>query len=312
MNPMIYALLSFALIVGVTSIWGAILLYLWWSPVQQERLNSRQPEVKGRTILRWEEGAKSIWRRPLERLGQIFVPRDRKKMSRLRDRLAWAGYHNPLALRYFAGAKVGCLIFFGCAYLLYGVIVQRVTSHVLPVSLFLGVAGCFLPDFWLQMRVQARQRDVLHALPNVLDLLMVCIEAGLGFDAAVARIAERPEVRGSPLHQEMLRMHLEVRAGRPREEALRGLGERTGVEEVKAVVGAFIQTERLGTSLGKTLRIHAESARIQRRVRAEERAQLAPLKMLFATVLFLFPVFFLVTFAPGMLKLLAALKAIKL
>jgi tight adherence protein C len=127
----------------------------------------------------------------------------------------------------------------------------------------------------------------------------------------VARVAERSEVRESPLHQEMMRMHLEVRAGRPREEALRGLGERTGVEEVKALVGAFIQTERLGTSLGKTLRIHAESARVQRRLRAEERAQLAPLKMLFPTVIFLFPVFFLVTFAPAMLKLLAALKAIQ-
>jgi tight adherence protein C len=204
------------------------------------------------------------------------------------------------------------MVLFGCAYFLFGVVIQRVLSHVLPVSLFLGVLGCFLPDFWLRMRIQARQRDVLHALPNVLDLLMVCIEAGLGFDAAVARVAERPEVRGSPLHQEMLRMHLEVRAGRPREEALRGLGERTGVEEVKALVGAFIQTERLGTSLGKTLRIHAESARVQRRLRAEERAQLAPLKMLFPTVMFLFPVFFLVTFAPAMLKLLAALKAIKL
>jgi tight adherence protein C len=199
------------------------------------------------------------------------------------------------------------LILFGCAYFFFGALIQRVLAHLVPVSIFLGLLGCFVPDFWLRMRIQARQRDVLHALPNVLDLLMVCIEAGLGFDAAVARVAEREEVRGSPLHQEMLRMHLEVRAGRPREEALRGLGERTGVEEVKALVGAFIQAERLGTSLGKTLRIHAESARVQRRLRAEERAHLAPLKMLFPTVIFLFPVFFLVTFAPSMLRLLAAL-----
>ncbi len=241
----------------------------------------------------------------------MFVPRDRVKLSRLRDRLAWAGYHDPRAVRYFVGAKIGCLVFFGCAYFISSVITQRVLPHILPVSIFLGVLGCFIPEFWLRMRIKARQREVLHALPNVLDLLMVCIEAGLGFDAAVARVSERPEVRGSPLHQEMLRMHLEVRAGRPREEALRGLGERTGLEEVKALVGAFIQTERLGTSLGKTLRIHAESARVQRRLRAEERAHLAPLKMLFPTVVFLFPVFFLVTFAPTMLQLLAALKTIQ-
>ncbi|MGB7951825.1 MAG: type II secretion system F family protein [Candidatus Binatia bacterium] len=307
-----YTLLSFGLVVGVMSIGGAVLLLLWWSPVEQERIQPPKSEGRSGTILRWEQRTKAGWQRYLERLGRIFAPRDRVKLSRVRERLAWAGYYDPSALRYFVGAKVACLILFGCAYFLFGVLIQRVLSHVVPVSMFLGVAGCFLPDFWLRMRIQERQREVLHALPNVLDLLMVCIEAGLGFDAAVARVSERPEVRGSPLHQEMMRMHLEVRSGRPREEALRGLGERTGVEEVKALVGAFIQTERLGTSLGKTLRIHAESARVQRRLRAEERAQLAPLKMLFPTVMFLFPVFFLVTFAPGMLKLLAALKAISL
>jgi len=311
MYPTIYAMLSFGLVVGVMSIVGAILLFLCWSPVQQERIQSPKTEATAGTILRWEKRSRVRWQRQLEWLGRIFVPRDRVKFTRLQERLAWAGYHDPRALRYFLGAKVACLILFGCAYFLFGVVIQRVLSHVLPISIFLGVLGCFLPDFWLRMRIQARQKQVLHALPNVLDLLMVCIEAGLGFDAAVARVAERPEVRGSPLHQEMLRMHLEVRAGRPREDALRGLGGRTGVEEVKSLAGAFIQTERLGTSLGKTLRIHAESARVQRRLRAEERAQLAPLKMLFPTVVFLFPVFFLVTFAPALLKLLAALKTMQ-
>jgi len=311
MDPTIYAMLSFGLVTGVISIVGVILLFLFWSPVEQSRI--QRPDVRGTemTILRWEEQARAGWKSSLERLGRIFIPRDRGKLSRLRERLAWAGCHDPRALRYFLGAKVGCMILFGSAYFLLGVLLQRVLSHVLPVSILLSVLGCFLPDFWLRMRIQARQREILHALPNVLDLLMVCIEAGMGFDAAVARVSERPEVRGSPLHEEMMRMHLEVRAGRPREEALRGLGERTGVAEVKALVGAFIQTERLGTSLGKTLRIHAEAARVQRRLRAEERAQLAPLKMLFPTVVFLFPVFFLVSFAPALLKLLAAFNAMK-
>jgi tight adherence protein C len=298
-------------VAGITSIAGFILLYYWRSPVPAERIQTPQAQATAGTILRWEERSTPQWQRHFERLGRIFVPRDRTKLRRLQERLSWAGYHDPRALRYFLGAKIGCLILFGGSYFLLGIIIQRVLTHVVPVSIFLGLVGCFIPDFWLRMRMQARQRAVLHALPNALDLLMVCIEAGLGFDAAVARVAERPEVRGSPLHQEMLRMHLEVRAGRPREEALRGLGERTGVEEVKALVGAFIQAERLGTSLGKTLRIHAESARVQRRLRAEERAHLAPLKMLFPTVVFLFPVFFLVTFAPAMLKLLAALTAIQ-
>ena len=312
MDATLYALVSFALVVGAVSAGGAILLFVWRSPVQQERIQPPRAEARIVNILRWEERSATKWQQQLERLGRIFAPRDRAKSSRLRNRLAWAGFHDPRAPRYFIGAKVVCLVGFGCAYFIYGVVAHRVLVQALPVSLFLGVLGCFLPDIWLRNRIKSRQREILHALPNVLDLLMVCIEAGLGFDAAVLRVADRDEVRGSPLHQEMLRTHLEVRAGRPREEALRGLGERTGVEEVKALVGAFIQTERLGTSLGKTLRIHAETARVQRRVRAEEHAQLAPLKMLFPTVVFLFPVFFLVTFAPAMLKLLAALKSIQL
>jgi tight adherence protein C len=311
MEPTTYAVISFSVVVGITFIVGAAMLFLWWSPVEQDRMQPLKSGSAGETILRWEERSTPPWRRHVERLGRIFVPRDRMKLTRLRERLAWAGYHDPRAVRYFVGTKVGCLIFFGCAYFFLGAVTQRVQPHMLPISIILGVLGCFVPDFWLRMRIKARQREVLHALPAVLDLLMVCIEAGLGFDAAVARVSERPEVGDSPLHQEMLRMHLEVRAGRPREESLRGLGERTGVEEVKALVGAFIQTERLGTSLGKTLRVHAESARVQRRVRAEERAHLAPLKMLFPTVVFLFPVFFLVTFAPALLQLMAALSAIR-
>jgi tight adherence protein C len=126
----------------------------------------------------------------------------------------------------------------------------------------------------------------------------------------VARVAEQPEGRNNPLHQEMLRMHLEVRAGRPRTEALRAFGQRTGTDEIKAMVTAFVQTEKLGTPLGKTLRVHADSARVQRRHRAEERAHLAPLKMLFPTVFFLMPSFFLVTMAPSLLGLMKLLKAL--
>ena len=105
-------------------------------------------------------------------------------------------------------------------------------------------------------------------------------------------------------------MHQEVSAGRPRQEALRGLGERTGVREVKTMVGAFIQTEQLGTSLAKTLRIHADSARVYRRLRAEERAHLVPVLMIFPTVLFLLPAFILIILAPALLKLMVVIQGI--
>ena len=145
------------------------------------------------------------------------------------------------------------------AYPFFGFLVQRLLSNMMLVSLACFAVGFLLPDFWLYNRIKERQRAILNTLPDVLDLLMVCVEAGLGFDSAVARVAEQEELERSPLHQELMRMHLEVRAGRPREEALRSLGDRCGIQEVRSMVSAFIQSDRLGTPLGKTLRVHAES-----------------------------------------------------
>ena len=147
MDAIIYALLSFGLVVVVMSVGGAILLFLWWSPVEQERIQPPKSEARGGTILRWEERARAGWQRHLEQLGRIFAPRDHVKLLRVRNRLAWAGYHDPRALRYFVGVKVACLILFGCAYFLYGVVVQRVLSHALPISLFFGGAGLLPPGF---------------------------------------------------------------------------------------------------------------------------------------------------------------------
>jgi tight adherence protein C len=160
-----------------------------------------------------------------------------------------------------------------------------------------------LPDVWLRFRTKQRQNAVTNALPDVLDLLMVCVEAGMGFDAAVARVAEQPGSKAGPLHEELLRMHLEIRAGRPREEALRSLADRLGTEELRSIVGSFIQTDRLGTPLGKTLRVQAEASRVQRRHRAETKAQMVPLLMLGPTILFLLPSFMLVAMAPSLLRI---------
>ena len=309
MDPLTYAVFSFILVAGVTYV-GSVLLFRWWAPVQRERLQQPQPKEGASSIVRWEDDrARAGWHRTLERLARALGPRDSARLLRARQRLVWAGTHDPRAVRFFIGAKVGCALLFGYAYTLYGIAIQQALPHMLPISVILTVLGFLLPNFWLYNRIRARQRDVVNALPDVLDLLMVCVEAGMGFNAAVARVAEQPQMRQSPLHQELLRMHQEVRAGRPRPEALRALGERTGVREVKTVVGAFIQTEQLGTSLGKTLRIHADFARVQRRFRAEERAHVVPILMLFPTVLFLLPAFVLVILAPALLNLGKVLQA---
>jgi len=307
MEPLAIAALSFVFSAGVTSLAG-ILLLRWWPALQPERLRGLTPEGSAASIFRWDDRARSWWQRVLDRLGRPARPRDRTRLSNYRQRLLCAGFQNPHAVTYLIGVKVGLMGLCALGYAFYGVAVQRVVPSFLLVSFVSAAAGFFLPDFWLRNRIRARQREIARALPDVLDLLMVCVEAGMGLDAAIVRVAEQPEGRRCPLHQELLRMHLEMRAGRPREEAMRAMAERTGVQEVETVVGAFVQTDRLGSNLGKTLRVHAESARVQRRHRAEERAYLAPLKMLFPTVAFLMPSFFLVGMAPSLLKVAEILR----
>ncbi len=308
MSPTTTIILSFVLVSGVTLLAG-ILLLRFWPTVGSDRLTA-PPDPGTASISRWDDQPRTGWQRTLERLGRAVSPREEAGQSKIRQRLIWAGYYNPLAIWYFLGSKVALAIGLGCAYPVYGALTRQILPHLFSVSVILGVIGLFLPDYWLRRQTHIRQREISNALPDILDLLTICVEAGMAFDAAVARVAEQPEARTSPLHQELMRMHLEVRSGRPRAEALRALGERTGVEEVKAMVGAFIQTEKLGTPLGKTLRVHADSVRMQRRHRAEKQAHLAPLKMLFPTVFFLMPAFFLVALAPSLLGLAKMLNAL--
>ena len=311
MSALMVVAVSFMLVAGLTFAVGALLLRLLPS-VRAERLAAPLPVTAAGnvSILRWEERAARDWQALVERLGRWLTPRDAGLFARYRKRLILAGFHNPTAVALFLGSKAATGAGFGLSYLFYGAMIQRALPNLLPVSIMLGGLGFFLPDVWLRLRTKQRQSAVTNALPDVLDLLMVCVEAGMGFDAAVARVAEQPVSKAGPLHEELLRMHLEIRAGRPREEALRALANRLGTEEMRAIVGAFIQTDRLGTPLGKTLRVQAEASRVQRRHRAETRAQLVPLLMLGPTILFLLPSFMLVAMAPSLLLIFKILSGI--
>lgn len=305
MDPLSVAFVTFVFVSG--SVLGvAALLLRMWPAIQRARLRAPAPEAAPSSILRWET-ARAGWQRFIERLGHWVGPRDEVRLSRYRQRLAWAGFHDPRAVWILAGGKVGMALAFALAYPVAGMLSQRVAPNLLLVSVALAAVGFALPNLWLRQRIRARQEAIVNALPDVLDLLTVCVEGGMGFDGALARVAEQPETSKSPLHQEIHRMILEMRAGRQRQEALRALADRCGTQEIATMVSVFIQTDRLGTSMGKTLRVHADTSRMQRRHRAEERAYLAPLKMLFPTAIFLMPAFMLVAMGPPLLQILTVL-----
>jgi tight adherence protein C len=168
------------------------------------------------------------------------------------------------------------------------------------VFLFMGY---FLPRMWLKNKVKNKQQRVLKALPDSLDLITTCVEAGLGLDAALSRVAEKGE---GPLAEELQHMLRDVAMGKLRREAMQELGDRIGVDELTNFINSIIQAEQLGVGIAQVLRVQAEQLRTQRRQRAERKAHEAPIKMLFPLVLFVFPAFLAVILGPAMIQISTA------
>jgi len=172
------------------------------------------------------------------------------------------------------------------------------------VVLAFGVVGWMLPGTWLKGRVKMRQKGVQRALPDALDLVTTCVGAGLGLDAALARVAEKS---GGPLADELARMLREVAMGKLRREALTEMADRIGVEELSGFVSAVIQAEQLGVGISQVLRVQADQMRTRRRQRVEQSAHEAPIKMIFPLVLFIFPAFMLVILGPAVIRIAGSL-----
>jgi tight adherence protein C len=169
----------------------------------------------------------------------------------------------------------------------------------------MAAIGFSLPLFWLKTTVRSKQRLIVKDLPDAMDLIITCVEAGLGLDAALAKVSE--QMKG-PLAKEISQMLREVGMGRLRREALADLGQRTGVEELISFVNAVIQAEQLGVSIGHVLKVQSDQMRTHRRQRAERLAHEAPVKMMFPLVLFIFPAFLLVILGPAAIRIATQMK----
>jgi tight adherence protein C len=182
----------------------------------------------------------------------------------------------------------------------------RITSgeplgRALYMGVGAGILGHLMANYWLNGQAQKRIRAVTHALPDSLDLMVVCLEAGIGLNAAIARVGEERASFRDPLGNEFRQVAAEMRGGRPREEALHDLGERNGVEDLKSLTALVIQSHKLGASMAKTLRSHADLLRTKRRQRAEEAARKLPIKVLIPLATLLLPPLFVVVVGPAFL-----------
>jgi tight adherence protein C len=228
------------------------------------------------------------------------LPKSPAEISVVQQRLVRAGYRNDSAVHFFYGAKVVvplilCVLAFTTGVGRY--------SPFFVYLIALGL-GYLLPDFWLGNRIAARQARIRRALPDVLDLLVICIEAGLSLDQSVARTAEELSLAQPAICDELGIVVLEQRAGCPRADAWRHFAERTNVDSVRNLVSVLVQSEKFGTSIAKTLRVHSDTLRTQRRQKVEEQAAKTTVKLVFPLVLFIFPSLFLVTLGPAAITIM--------
>ena len=225
----------------------------------------------------------------------------------LSKRLIQAGFWSPEAVRVFLGIRVLTAMGFAFGTLVIGALLDARLSAILLAAAWLAIVGWLIPGWYIGARRRKRRRDLDVVLPDALDLLVACVEAGMGLNQAVVRVAEEIRNVSQPLAEEFTMVNLEIRAGTPRAEALRNLAKRTGSEDIQALVTSMIQTERFGTSIGRALRVQADTLRLKRRQRAEEQAAKTTIKLLFPLVLFIFPALFVVVLGPGVIQVVTAL-----
>jgi len=240
------------------------------------------------------------------RAGNRVKPGDKgNDLSDLRKRFLTAGIRHPGAPGIFWGARV-LLAALMPALVFFGFLVadkKLMPLHILLVLLAVAALGFYLPEVILDLRIRSRKEKIVRGFPDALDLLVVCVEAGMGIDAAINRVAEEIRLSSPVLSDEFRLLNLELRAGKSRADALRNLGARADVEEVRSFSTLLIQTDRFGTSVAQALRVHSDAMRTQRYHRAEELAAKLPVKLMFPLIMFIFPAIIVVIVGPAAIQI---------
>jgi tight adherence protein C len=243
----------------------------------------------------------------IQPFARFLMPTNGKEREAMEHRFAKAGFSSPNALPVFYGVKaLGALTLLTLWMLSADMLPKLTTNQVVFYAILCAFLGMMLPNFVLNRLVQRRQRALRNAFPDALDLLIVCVESGLGLVAALQRVAGELQVSHPELAAELTRINAEIGAGMERDQALRNLSDRTGLDDIRGLVGLLIQSMRFGTSIADALRVYSEEFRDKRMQRAEEIAATLGTKMIFPLIFCFFPSFFLVAVGPAVIRVMAA------
>ena len=291
---------SLLMFLGIASVL-LFLLYIAYpkKSIVQERIEGMQPRVEAVRVF---EQPPTKWQILLGRLGKN-VPMRPEDYGKYQKMLVAAGIKQD-KIAVFMGIKLVLTILLPLAYLVfYGIPVEKDFTMKLVITIGLAIAGFLLPTYWLRSRLKKRQIRIFHDLPDLLDLMTICVEAGLSMDSAMIKVCEDQQFKKSPIATEIRIATNETRAGKPRLEALRDMGERTMVDDLKSFAAMLVQTEKLGTSLAQSLRIFSDSLRTIRRQMAEEAAAKTAVKLVFPLVFFIFPTILIVILGPAVIRI---------
>lgn len=229
---------------------------------------------------------------------------NKEEAGRIRLVMIQAGFRHPKGPAIYFGMRALMAVFLPLPYLLANVMNGVMSSGNLGICFMLAAGGFYLPQYFLGVLTRRRQDRLDKALPDVLDLIIVCMEAGLSLHATLNRVTDEVRSISKDMYQEMQLTNAELRTGIPREDALKNMGERTGVQNIKALMTLMIQSEKMGASIVQALRTHASFLRVQRSQRAEEKAAKLPVKILFPMIAFIFPSIFIVILGPAVIQIM--------
>ena len=237
-------------------------------------------------------------------IGQKIRPTEKKEIEKYEKMLSAAGFRESEALSIFFGIKLGFGIILGLIYISILVLSSHIGMNIIYVFFFIA-AGYYIPELVLRHRIKSRQNQIFKELPDVIDLLLICMEAGLSFDMAFLRVSNELAKIAPVLSKEFSQYYLEVQSGLPRMEVLKNLAERNGEKNLNSVVQVLLQSFKLGTDVASSLRIYAESLRTERLQKAKEKSAKLSVKLTFVTVLLILPAYILIVIGPVIVKIIS-------
>lgn len=300
-------LISIAVFLGAALAFASFAYWLVGinNPVER-RLKEVSQSVQDEDKVSHREGAFNVnW---VEPVAKIILPGEQWKRSEMTKRLAQGGFRDYKGQLVYLSSKVLLTIILPA---IVGTVLVansyiKGVPQIIAVVLLLAFIGYWIPNVILNSLIKGRQQKILEGFPDALDLLVVCVEAGLSLDAAINRVAKELHYSWPVLGDELYLMTLEMRADRSRKEALLSLADRTGVKEISALVGLLLQADQFGVSIAKSLGEHADEMRLRRIQRAKEKAAKLPVQMIFPIMLFIFPALFLVILGPAIVTIYAS------